>query len=98
MSRPLEFHIAAEDESVEDHNWYERRSPGLGKKFADQIDRTLDLIRSFPESYPIVRRDVRQALVKKFPYAIYIRILPDRIHILAVFNTSRDPAEWQWRS
>jgi hypothetical protein len=35
--------------------------------------------------------------LNRFPYAVYYRELPDRIRVLAVSRTSRDPSGWQSR-
>ena len=32
-----------------------------------------------PESYPVVYRDIRRALVRRFPYVIYYRIVSSRV-------------------
>jgi plasmid stabilization system protein ParE len=41
---------------------------------------------------------VRCALVRRFPYAVYYRVEPERIVVIAVFHTKRDPGVWQSRA
>ena len=46
---------------------------GLGEKFNAAIGRYLESIESFPGSYPLVLKNVRQAMVKPFPCGVYFR-------------------------
>jgi toxin ParE1/3/4 len=78
-------------------NFYDRRANrGLG--FTLAVRRVLTQIADNPEFYSVIMDGVREALVTGYPYAIYYRILTDRVEVLAVFHTSRDPAVWQSRS
>ncbi len=51
-----------------------------------------------PDRYPIVARDVREAPVPRFPYCIYYRVKLDRVVVIAVVHTARDPSVWQGRA
>lgn len=54
----------------------------------------LETIRQFPEACPKIHKAVRRALVKRFPYLIFYLLTPDRIVVLAILHTSRNPANW----
>ncbi|MBM3981042.1 MAG: hypothetical protein FJ304_12290 [Planctomycetes bacterium] len=41
---------------------------------------------------------MREAGVSGYPYAVYYRIAPAEVTVLAVFHTSRDPNESQSRA
>ena len=41
--------------------------------------------------------DIREGALTRFPYVVYYRVLADRIRVLAVYHTSRDPSGWQSR-
>jgi plasmid stabilization system protein ParE len=97
MSLPLVFRPAAQAEFDEAAAWYEAQRPGLGDDFVAEVQHVLDTIAQHPERYPIVEGDVREALVSRFPYCIYYRAKPDRIVVIAVFHTARDPSVWQGR-
>jgi hypothetical protein len=71
MNYVLEFRPEIREELDDVYNWYENQQLELGEDFLNCIDNMLDLIRQMPESYPVVYRDVRRAVVKRFPYAIY---------------------------
>ena len=97
MNYVLVFRSQVRDELDEAYNWYEYQQSGLGEEFLDCIDEKLNAICLLPESYPVVYRDVRRAVVKRFPYAIYYRIISSRIVVTAVFHSSKNPKGWQKR-
>jgi plasmid stabilization system protein ParE len=37
---------------------------------------------------------VRRMIVSRFPYAVFYRVEADRIVVLAVLHTARDPESW----
>ncbi|MFO0843937.1 MAG: type II toxin-antitoxin system RelE/ParE family toxin [Gemmataceae bacterium] len=98
MSLPLDFHPAVRDEIDDAHDWYEQRQAGLGRDFLDEVERVLGEIAANPARYGFAEGDVREGLLTRFPYAVYYRVLTDRVRVLAVFHTARDPSGWQSRS
>ena len=76
MNYALVFRPAVRDELDEAYRWYESQRPGLGDEFLDCIDEMLNRVSVMPEAYPVVYRDVRRAVVQRFPYASYCRYLP----------------------
>jgi plasmid stabilization system protein ParE len=98
MNYVLEFRPEVREELDDVYNWYENQQLELGEDFLNCIDNMLDLIRQMPESYPVVYRDVRRAVVKRFPYAIYYRIVSSRVIVTAVFHGRRDSKAWKKRS
>jgi plasmid stabilization system protein ParE len=95
MNYVLEFRPEVREELDDVYNWYENQQLELGEDFLNCIDNMLDLIRQMPESYPVVYRDVRRAVVKRFPYAIYYRIVSSRVIVTAVFHGRRDSKAWK---
>jgi plasmid stabilization system protein ParE len=98
MSLPLDFHPAVRDEIDDAHDWYERRQSGLGGDFLDEVQRVLAEIQANPSRYGFADGDIREGLLHRFPYAIYYRELPDRVRVLAVYHTAREPSRWQSRA
>jgi len=98
MSLPLDFHPAVRDEVDDAHGWYERKRAGLGGDFLDEVQRVLGEITASPARYGFADGDIRAGPLTRFPYAVYYRVLADRIRVLAVFHTARDPVVWQSRS
>ncbi|MFW9257819.1 type II toxin-antitoxin system RelE/ParE family toxin [Nostoc sp. CALU 546] len=80
------------------HSWYESQKPGLGDDFLDCVDETVNRISQMPESYVIVYADIRRAVVRRFPYAVYYRIVSSRVIVTAIFHGRRDPKSWQTRT
>lgn len=95
MSLPLVFRPEVREEMDEAFAWYERRRIGLGEEFLAAVHSTLDRIQEIPEHYGVVHRDVRAALVRRFPYVVYYLPEPRRIVIIAIQHGRRDPRSWQ---
>lgn len=97
MNLPVSFHRAAQAEFDEAVAWYETQRTGLGRDFIGEIERSIALIAQNPERYPVVYRNIRRNIIRRFPYSLLYRVEPQRIILLAVFHASRDPAIWQTR-
>ena len=55
------------------------------------------MIQDAPERWRTMESDVRRYLVPRFPYAIYYRVRPDQIRVLAIKHHSRHPDHWHHR-
>lgn len=97
MSLPLEFHRSVRDEIQTAYRWYESHRADLGRDFMDELDRVLRQIAESPERYGFSESDIREGAMSRFPHAVFYRVLDDRIRVLAVFHTSRDPSVWRSR-
>ena len=85
--------LLAELELEQGRSWYEGKQPGLGMRFVAEVDSTIERIRESPEMYAKIRKDYRQALVKRFPYAVYYEFSQQTVKIYSIFNCSQDPAK-----
>ena len=95
----IDYHPALEAELADARNYYDEQSPGLGRDFVDEFERQVLAIAAMPERWMIVERDVRRALMKRFPYVIYFRVLDrDAIRITVVKHEKRHPAYGRKRS
>lgn len=97
MNRSILFRHVARTEFDAAADWYEHRRRGLGAKFTVAVRRVLDRASTQPDFHPEVWRNVREALVRGFPYCIYYREEQEHLLVLAVFHTSRDPSIWRSR-
>ncbi len=97
MSLPLDFHPAVRDEIDDAYRWYEQRRQGLGADFLDDLQPVLAEITANPARYGFADADIREGALAHFPYAVYYRVLADRVRVLAVYHASRDPSGWQSR-
>lgn len=73
-------------------SWYNKQRKFLGTEFLGEVDRTIQRILLNPRGFRIAHQDQRVALVTRFPYLVYFRILPSRIEILAVLHARRKPS------
>lgn len=97
MSVPLALRREAKTDLDHAYRYYESESRGLGSEFLDAVEDRFSSIAASPESFAPVYQDVREALVKRFPFAIYFREEAKRIVVYAVYHCSRDPVHWQQR-
>lgn len=71
MTRTVVFRPQAEEEARAARHWYEEQKPGLGGQFADAIDETLRRIAANASAFPRVHGEIRRAVMREFPFAIY---------------------------
>ena len=90
----LRFRPEARFDILEARSWYEERVPGLGDEFVRAIDASVAGILRFPEAYPEVHRDVRKAVLRRFPYSLLFVIDEKDLLVLGCFHHRRDPKSW----
>jgi plasmid stabilization system protein ParE len=90
MNFVIVFRLEVKEELSQAYDWYESQRPTLGDEFLDCVDEMINHICLMPEAYPIVYRDVRAAIVKRFPYVVYYRIVSSRVIVTAIFHGRRD--------
>jgi len=78
-------------------SWYELEEPDLGFQFLQEVRAAYERILISPLGYQELRSDIRRALLRRFPYAVYFSVDEGLIIVLAVLHTARDPAGWQSR-
>ncbi len=78
--------------------WYEAKALGLGSEFIRAVDVCLSAIGRNPLAYPIIHKQVRRALIRRFPYGIFYTVEQDTVFILACFHSKRDPKSWRDRT
>jgi plasmid stabilization system protein ParE len=77
--------------------WYEEQSAGLGHQFLDEAMACLSVIAETPLVYPIVHRNTRRALIRRFPFGIYYRTNASAVMVVAIMHGSRNPQRWKSR-
>ena len=97
MTRRFIVRPRAERDIQSAYDWYESQEPGLGEEFLKAAWKRLDAIRDFPESCPIIYRDVRRAVVSRFPYLVFYVVRPTQVSVLTLLHSSRSPATWPRR-
>jgi plasmid stabilization system protein ParE len=92
------FTQAARAELIDAQDWYEAEAPGLGPRFREAIDALTKRMSANPRQFPIVLRNARRALLRRFPYALFFAVEGDTLLVIACFHASRDPSQWQKRT
>jgi len=97
MIRPLLLRPEATVEIQEARDWYEQRRQSLGDEFMAAVREALTAVEASPQRYPVVRRDIRRALLRRFPYSLLYIMEPERTVVIACFHGKRNPRSWYSR-
>jgi plasmid stabilization system protein ParE len=97
LSLTAVFRPAAAADVEEAFHWYEERRPGLGEEFLFEVRRLVQLISAHPQRFPILHRQTRRTLLRRFPYGVFYRVSGDRMLIIACFHAKRSPFIWKSR-
>ncbi len=87
----------SEKEIENAYKWYENKRIGLGNEFMHCLDATLHSISRNPKLFQNVYKNIRRAIVRRFPFCIFFIEERKNIKVLAVFNANRNPSEWKKR-
>jgi len=92
------FNQAAKEELLGARDYYDDLVFGLGKSFILEIENTINIIKRSPLAYPIIKQNIRKAVIMKFPYSILYIIEGDKIYLLAIMHQKRKPLYWKNRT
>ncbi|MFL5328865.1 MAG: type II toxin-antitoxin system RelE/ParE family toxin [Gemmataceae bacterium] len=95
MSLPIVLRDEAQAEFDEAFDWYDEQRAGLGIEFVAEVQKVFDRIAVNPLVHRVVLSDIRKGVVRRFPYCVFYRPQVDRIEVVAVFHSRRDPSIWQ---
>jgi len=98
MIREVIIRPEAEAELSDAFGWYEERVQGLGAEFLISVDATIHAIVRNPRQFAEVHKEIRRALLRRFPYAVFFLVDDSQIIVLAVFHVKRNPKKWQART
>tara|TARA_B100000315_G_scaffold57471_1_gene51752 strand:- start:992 stop:1471 length:480 start_codon:yes stop_codon:yes gene_type:complete len=54
------------------YDWYENQLKGLGADLLAKVDDSLNIIKESPKIFPIIHKNIRRALIHRFPYGIFL--------------------------
>ena len=94
----VNFTKAARAELIAAQDWYEGEATGLGRRFRQAIDALIERMSDNSRQFPTVFKNVRRALLRRFPYALFFVVEDDTVIVIACFHASRDPSHWQKRA
>ncbi len=78
-------------------DWYEARAAGLGHEFMRAIRVGLAAIERQPTQFPVVHGEIRRAMLRRFPYALYFVTEPAPVAVIACAHHRQNPQRWQSR-
>lgn len=81
----------AERDLEEGYRFYESQSPGLGSYFLDSLYSDIDSLAYFGGIHQLVFGYHRQ-LFKRFPFAVYYRMIDNGVVVFAVLDCRRNPS------
>ena len=91
MIYALRIRRAAENDIAEAQIWYETQREGLGIDFHVEISQTIDRLAETPFIYAITYRDIRKAVVRRFPYLVWYRVSGIVVTVLACTDGREAP-------
>jgi plasmid stabilization system protein ParE len=95
--KPVLVQAAARQELRDSASWYRERNPAVADRFLREVQKTLELVESFPGTgarVPIVTGKARRLPVAGFPYHVVFEELHDRVEVLAFAHDRRRPGYW----
>jgi len=93
----IHFQPEAEAELAEARLWYAQQREGLDDALMQRVEEALQRIADAPYAYPVVYRQLRRAVLHRFPFAIFYWPSDDEIRVFAVYHSSRDPKKLRSR-
>lgn len=97
MTLRLVVRPEALEEISEAAAWYEGRAAGLSAEFLRALDAGLASIERNPLQYPTVRKPLRRALLRRFPYSLIFSASDEEIIVVACAHWRQDPRRWYRR-
>lgn len=95
MKYQIRVRSRARDDIRSARDWYDRQAAGLGARFGDEVDVVMTSIREEPLIHATIYHEVRRAMTRRFPYAIYYVVADDHVSVLRELHQARDPREWR---
>ncbi len=86
----IDWRIEAVKDLDDAFQWYEDQRRSLGGEFVREADANMAALLSIPQAHPVVLKDVRRIILKRFPYGVYYLLEKDRIVVIAVLHLKRD--------
>ena len=84
---------------IEEAVAYLRRiSHRLPVRFGIELQSIYALLVEHPEMYPVVYKNFRRALLRRFPYSVFYVLDGTTILIVGVVHQARDEETWKRRS
>ena len=73
--------------------FYNVKVDGLGAKFSEEIFELLNKILINPLLFPVKFKQIHEAVLLRFPFVITYEIIENKVIVLSIFHTKRNPKE-----
>lgn len=77
---------SAESDLLAAAKWYEEQSRGLGTEFLRAVDVCIASVAGNPAMFAVMYRNIRRALLRRFPYGVFFLFDNDCITIIACLH------------
>lgn len=95
MSYSLLVRKKAEYHLEEAFDWYEKKRIHLGSEFFLSVEAIFNTIQENPHLFPIRHKNIRCALIPRFPYGVFYLVDENKVIVIAIFHLSRNPKLWR---
>lgn len=86
----IEIREQAREDLQLGYRFYEEQAPGLGRHFLECLFTDIESLARFAGIHETVDGFMR-LLSKRFPFAIYYKVVSDRVRVSAILDCRRDP-------
>lgn len=93
----LSFRPLANYDVQEIYDYYEAINPKLAEAFMNDLGVSIKHIQNRPLACQKRIGNIRSTFLKRFRYGVYFKIYTNRISIIAILHTSRNPQIWKRR-
>ncbi len=93
----IRFLSLADQEVADAVVWLEQQEPGLSRRFLDELDRAVRLVRTYPLLATQIEPEIRRFLFPHFPYSLIYGIDQGTIVVIAVAHQHQEPRYWASR-
>ena len=91
LSYKVQVRREAELDVAEAQVWYDKQHAGLGADFHSEVSLVFTALTEAPLIYPALYREVRRAMVHRFPYLVWYRVIGDEVTVLACTHVRQHP-------
>jgi len=92
LSYNVQIRRSAERDATEAQGWYESQQAGLAALFHTEFSATINRLAEMPLIYPVLYRNVRRAVLHRFPYLIWYRVANSTVTVVACTHEKTNPA------
>jgi hypothetical protein len=90
MSYEIIVRAEAEEELNSAVVWYEKQRRGLGNYFLIHVTACFSDIERNPNQYALVYKEIRMAVLRRFPYSVYYLVDDKTIRIIGILHHKRN--------